>query len=277
MSFTVSNKSMSKCGKYLFSIFTHTLSMENLDKYILDIMYDESKLNYLFQKDIPCTKKMRILQLCRFVDNEFINRESEVDEREIKKIIKDNADLQSYYTFFAEALLARLNIDYVDTELVSGVISVKENAKKVSTGADVCMFSDANLVMGEAKFYGKLYGGTYNIIKDNSFNSKLEDYIKNLLSSDTEIILKGITGDICEKTSDEIKKLPLILSGFVLHTQEEDKYYTKSYNTVDKIKIAGFPDNYKIHLYHLPVESKEQLIYKAQRTALDLIIKLRAS
>jgi hypothetical protein len=277
MSLTVSNKSASKCGKYLFSVFTHKLSMKDLDKYILELMYDETKLNYLFQKDLPSTKRTRIMQLCRFIDTEFINQEDKISETEIRKIINDNKNLQSYYTFFAEALLARLNIDYVDTKLVTGVISVNESAKKVSTGADVCMFSETSLVMGEAKFYGNLYGGTYTIIKDESFKSKLEDYIKNLLSSDTEIILKGITGDICEKTSDEIKKLPLILSGFVLHTQADDKTYTKSYNTIEKINIAGFPADYKVHLYHLPIESKEELIYKAQRTALDLIIKLKTS
>lgn len=261
----------------MFSVYSHTLSLEELDEYILVTMYDETKLNYLFQKDIPCSKRMRILQLCRFIDNEFINREVAVDESEIRQVIKDNQTLQSYYTFFAEALLARLNIDYVDSELVSGVISVNENAKKVSTGADVCMFSDTSLVLGEAKFYGNLYGGTYKIIKDESFKSKLEDYIKNLLSSDTEIILKGITGDICEKISDEIKKLPLTLSGFVLHTQADSKTYTAAYNSVDNINIPGFPAEYKIHLYHLPVESKEELIYKAQRKALDLIINLRSS
>lgn len=251
--------------------------MQDLDKYILEIMYDETKLNYLFQKDVPCSKRTRIMQLCRFIDTDFINKEEKIDESDIRKIIEDNKDLQSYYTFFAEALLARLNIDYVDSKLVSGVISVNDSAKKVSTGADVCMFSDASLVLGEAKFYGNLYDGTYKIIKDKSFKSKLEDYIKNLLSSDTGIILKGITGDICEKTSDEIKKLPLILSGFVLHTHAEDKTYTKAYNTVEKINIIGFPAEYKVHLYHLPVESKEEFVYKAQRTALDLIIKLRKS
>lgn len=275
MSFSLTNISASKCGKYTFSVFTHTLSMEDLDKYILEIMYEESKLNYLFQKDMPCGKKTRIMQLRRFIDTDFINREDEIDEKAIRKVLDDNKDLQSYYTFFAEALLARLNIDHVDTKLVSGVISVHESAKKVSTGADVCMFSDTSLVLGEAKFYGNLYDGTYKIIKDKSFKSKLEDYIKNLLSSDTEIILKGITGDICEMTSDEIKNLPLILSGFVLHTQADAKTYTKAYNTVDKISIAGFKDTYKVLLYHLPVASKEELIYKAQRTALDLIIKLK--
>ena len=137
------------------------------------------------------------------------------------------------------------------------------------------MFSDKNLVLGEAKFYGNLYAGTYKIIKDKSFKSKLEDYIKNLLSADTEIILKGITGDICEKSSKEIKSFPLILSGFVLHTKDVKSNYDKSYKTIDSIDILDFPAHYKIHLFHLPIELKRDLIFKAQRKALDLIIKLK--
>ena len=160
--------------------------------------------------------------------------------------------------------------------MITGVIAVNDNLTKISTGADVCMFSDKSLVLGEAKFYSALYGGVGKIIKDSSFRSKLEDYVKNILNSNSEIILKGITGELSEKTSDEIKKLPLVLSGFILHTIEKNviKYET-SYKLIDKVKITNFPSHYKIHLYHLPIESKKELIFKAQRKALDLIINVK--
>lgn len=274
MSLTLLNKKCSTCKKYNFSIYNHSLTFDELDDYILEILYEESKLNYLFQKSKSISPKQRIIQLQRFLENSFINREADVDNAEIYKSISSNQN-ETYYSFFAEALLARLNIDYLDNDLITGVISVNENLTKISTGADVCMFSDSTLVLGEAKFYGSLNKGVHSIIEDSSFNSKLSDFIKNVTSSDTEIILKDITGDICEKTSDDIKKLPLILSGFVLHTRNKSDNYNITYDLVDNIKISNFPSHYYIHLYHLPIESKTELIYKAQRTALDLIIDLK--
>lgn len=250
--------------------------MAELDNHILVELFEENKLNYLFQKNISFTKKDRIKQLQRFIENSFINREDEVEDDEINKFINSNNN-ETYYSFFAEALLARLNINYIDKDLISGVIAVNENLTKVSTGSDVCMYSSDRLVIGEAKFYGKLYGGVSKIIKDSSFKSKLEDYIKNILSSDSAIILKDITGDISEMKSDDIKKLPLVLSGFVLHTEDLLKKYDASYNLINKVAIPHFPAHYQIHLYHLPIESKRDLIFKAQRKALDLIISLKTT
>lgn len=272
MSLTITNKAKSKCLKYEFSIYEHTLSLADLDNYILDILFEKKKLNYLFQKNIPLTGKDRIKQLQRFIETDFCGRENEIPDSDIKLYIKSNKN-ETYYSFFAEALLARLNIDFVDASLVTGVMSINENLTKISTGADVCMFSDSNLVIGEAKFYSTLNKGIHSIIKDESFKSKLEDYLKNIISSTSEIILKGIDGDISEKTSKEIKAMPLVLSGFVLHTQNKSQKYTTTYQLLDKISIKDFPSHYKIHLYHLPIESKNELIFKAQRTALDLIIK----
>lgn len=274
MALTIEHKSKSTCEKYNFSVYSHKLTMEDLDKHILETLYDENKLNYLFQKNLPFTEKSRITQLQRFIETTFCGREKGVDNTEIDTYILSNKN-ESYYAFFAEALLARLNIDYIDENLVTGVISVNDNLTVVSTGADVCMFSGESLVLGEAKFYGTLNKGIHSIIKDNSFNSKLEDYVKKIISSDSEIILKDITGDLSEKTSAEIKKLPLILSGFVLHTKNATDKYISTYKLIDKITIKNFPSNYKIHLYHLPIQSKTDLIFKAQRMALDLIISLK--
>lgn len=276
MPLKIENKSKSTCTKYNFSIYSHKLTMQDLDNHILEILYDENKLNYLFQKSLPLTKKSRITQLQRFVETSFCGREKDVDNTEINSFMSSNKN-ESYYSFFAEALLARLNIDYIDKNLVTGVIAVNENLTVVSTGADVCMFSADSLVLGEAKFYGTLNKGVHSIIKDDSFNSKLEDYVKKIISSDSEIILKGITGDVSDKTSVEIKKLPLILSGFVLHTKNVSDKYADTYKLVDKITIKNFPNHYKIHLYHLPIESKRDLIFKAQRKALDLIISLKTT
>jgi len=273
MSLTITNKSTSSCSKYEFSIYEHTLTLVDLDKYILDTLYDEKKLNYLFQVDEPLKKADRIKQLQRFIGNPFRNREKDVLDAEILKNISDNSTNQSYYTFFAEALLARLNIDFIDNKLVTGVLRIGDNISVTGHGADGCMYSENNLVLGEAKFYGNLYNGAYKIITDNSFISKEGDYISRINGANN-ITIKGIDGDITTKTEEEIKKIPLTLSGFVLHTHETpNTKYDTSYNLVNNIKIKDFPANYKIHLYHLPIESKKDLIFKAQRMAIDLIIK----
>jgi hypothetical protein len=276
MSLAITRKAISTCSKYEFSIYEHVLTLNDLDNYILETIYEEKKLNYLFQLNTPFDKKDRIKQLQRFVGNPFRNREENVNDAEIRADISANVKNQSYYTFFAEALLARLNIDFIDNNLVSGVLKIGDNVSITGHGADACMYSENILVLGEAKFYGDLYGGTYKIIKDKSFKSKLGDYIARLQSVDS-IILKNISGEITNKTEDEIKLLPLVLSGFILHTADNPiSLYDKSYKLIDKIAINDFPSHYRIHLFHLPIKSKAELIFKAQRKALDLIIELKS-
>ncbi len=273
MSLILTNKSKSTCSKYEFNIYEHKLSLLDLDNYILEILYDEKKLNYLFQKDLSFSNIDRIKQLQRFIGGAFRYREEEVLDAEIYNDIEQNRSNKAYYTFFAEALLARLNIEFICSELVTGVIKIGENIKVTGQGADVCMFSADYLVLGEAKFYGELYGGAYKIVKDESFISKLDDYIARI-NGTSKITLKGINGDISIMTEREIKSIPLVLSGFVLHTLENPiAKYQRSYNLIESINIPDFPSHYKIHLYHLPIESKKELIFKAQRKALDLIIK----
>ena len=274
MSFTIQTKRESICKKYKFCIYHHELSMENLDKYILQIMFDEFKLNQLFQPHTSINSENRIYQLKRFIDNSFINRENDVIDNEIKKIIEDNNN-NSYYSFFAEALLARLSIDYIDSQLITGVVLIDDTIETIGTGADVCMFSDDNLVLGEAKFYGLLSGGVTSILEDKSFDSKLKSYIKKLTSIKGKIILKNIEGIINEKTQDEIKKIPLIFTGFILHTKSIKDEYEIHYDKITKFNTTNFPDHYHVHLYHLPIKLKNDLIYKVQRKALDLIIELK--
>ena len=102
MKLKITEKKKSSCGNYNFSIYEHSLSFEELDNYILDILYDEVKLNYLFQKDQSFSKKDRVRQLQRFIETSFINREEEVTDKEINQFIAYNKN-ETYYSFFAEA------------------------------------------------------------------------------------------------------------------------------------------------------------------------------
>src|SRR5690606_550518 len=135
MSLKITSKSISTCKKYEFSIYEHKLSFIDLDDYIFQILYDTNGLNYLFQLNIPLNGKDRIKQLQRFIETDFCGREKDVSDSEIRSYIAKNKN-ETYYSFFAEALLARLNIDKIDTKLVTGVISTNENLTKISTGAD---------------------------------------------------------------------------------------------------------------------------------------------
>jgi hypothetical protein len=248
--------------------------MEDLDHYILQIMFDNNKLHQLFEPHTAFEANKRLNQLRKFIETEYKNNEENIIDTEIKTKIEANKN-PTYYSFFAEALLARLNIDYIDNNLITGVISIKETIKDGKTGSDVCMFSNTNLVIGEAKFYGTIDGGLKAIVEDSSFKSKLESYCNNIIVADCEIIIKGITGDVKEMKMDEIKKQSFIFTGFVLHTKNNSGNYDTHYDKIDTVKINDMPEHFKIHLYHLPIESKSELIFKAQRKALDLIVELK--
>lgn len=274
MSFNIQTKKESNCKNHKFCIFHHTLNMIKLDNIILEILYDNDKLNQLFEPKTKFESNKRLNQLRKFIETKFKNNEEKITDNDIQDSIQSNKN-PSYFSFFAEALLARLNIDYIDANLVTGVISIKETIKDGKTGADVCMFSENNLILGEAKFYSKLAGGIKAIIEDSSFKSKLESYCNYIITAEHEIILKSITGDVREMSMDEINNLPFIFTGFVLHTRQIKGNYDMHYNKINNVHIVDLPEHFKIHLYHLPVESKDNLIFKAQRMALNLIIDLK--
>lgn len=276
MKFEIITKKESDCKKRKFCIYHHELTMEELNEYILQIMFDAEKLNNLFEPSTTLKSQNRKKQLRGFIEGEFKNREKEVKDEDIRKAIKDNTN-PTYFAFFAEALLARLNIDYLDEKLMSGVLTYKTRITEGRTGADVCMFSENNLVIGEAKFYGDLAGGLKSIIEDKTFLSKLGSFCNHVVDADDEIILKGIDGDIRDKTFEEITKGTLILSGFVLHTKSVSENYNTHYNKIDNIKINNLPEHFQIHLYHLPINSKNELIYEVQKRALDLINELEVN
>lgn len=276
MSFNIQTKRESNCKKHKFCIYHHELSMDELDNYIIQIMFDEIKLHQLFEPHSEFNSKKRINQLRRFIEVDFKNIEDIITDEDIIHRISKNIN-PTYFSFFAEALLARLNIDYLDNKLVTGVISINETIKDGKTGTDVCMFSDTSLVIGEAKFYKTLSGGFNSISNDSSFLSKLESYCNIIISSEIEIILKEIDGDVREKSANEIKKIPFFFTGFVLHTKNNNDNYDTYYDKINEIVVENMPNDFHIIIYHLPVKSKEELIFKIQRNAVNLIVDLKTS
>ena len=129
MSFNVQTKRESTCKNHKFCIYHHELSMDELDNYIIQIMFDEIKLHQLFEPHSVFNQKKRLNQLRRFIEVDFKNLEDKITDDEIKDRISKNTN-PTYFSFFAEALLARLNIDYLDNQLVTGVISINETIKE---------------------------------------------------------------------------------------------------------------------------------------------------
>ena len=111
-----------KNGNRKFYIFSHTLNEIDLDNYIIEMLYDKDSLNYLFEPaSQSISKEDRIRQLRRFIPSEFKNNEKQVlqDYDNNKSLIESQIIAnKSYYSFYAEALMAKLNIDHFDQNLI---------------------------------------------------------------------------------------------------------------------------------------------------------------
>lgn len=184
----------------------------------------------------------------------------------IEKMMRKN---YSFYSFYAEALMAYLNYRILNIPLICGVISVDETLSDQKTGADACMFSDGIVILGEAKFYRDFNAGRNKIIEDFSSKS-LINKINNLYrkSHKTLVHFKTINGESKSIFLEEFLKYNIVLSGFVLHNKKRQY----SYKEIDNVNPSAVISNYSIVFYHLPIESKEDLIYLVIKHALELIV-----
>lgn len=266
-------KEVFKKDRYSFNIYNHSLTMEDLEKTISNILFDNKILSYLFtgiSKESE-DKRKRILMLRRFIPVEFYNKEKSVIENwdvEKKLIINDMNKNNGYYSFFAEALMAYLNLIYLDNKLTFGVINIDETITDQHTGVDSCMYSDNNIVLGEAKFYKNFNDGKNKIINDfsnNSLMSKIRSlYVKTIQS---DILIKNINEDELTLTFEEFNNKKIVLSGFILHNQSNSYEYSSIVNVGDIKELS----DYNIVFYHLPIKDKSELIMKIIKRALELI------
>lgn len=260
-----------KKDKYSFNIYNHKLSMDDLDEVISNILFDNKVLSYLFTGYFEETGE-RIKMLRRFIPVDFYLCEKEILENfEIKKekIIGEMKKNNAYYSFFAEALMSYLNLIYLDNKLTFGVIAIDETITDQHTGVDSCMYSDQSIILGEAKFYKSFNAGKNKIINDfndNSLMSKIKSlYTKTIQSN---IIIKNINETEEILTFEKFKKKKIILTGFILHNQNK-KY---EYGSITNINNIEELKDYSIIFYHLPIQSKSELIIKIIKKALELIV-----
>ncbi len=261
-------------GKNTFNIYEHDFNYEQLNKIISEMLFSKKALNYIFTSREQNDDSNYIEMARRFIPVEFFCEEEKVlsDWENSKKIIKSLiSSNNSFYSFYAEALMTYLNYKFLGQKLTIGVINVNDTVTDVSTGADACMFYDGLVILGEAKFYKNFNSARNKIIEDFSKKS-LVSKIKNLYNNShktVEIYYKQIgNNNVKEIPYNEFINYNILLSGFILHNAQK-KY---SYQQIDNIESVDGLGHYSVVFYHLPIESKEELIYLVIRKALEVII-----
>ncbi len=255
-------------GRNKFNIYNYKLTLSQLNEYIVNSILNDRTLRYIFTGNIESKEYNYLEMLRKFIPEEYLYREKQVlnnwdEEKNIIKILSKNV---GFYSFLAEALMSYLNYLYLDNELITGVLSVKNTLTDQRTGVDVCMISDKTLILGEAKFYKSFQSGKKQIIKDfssKSLISKLKNFYRNY-----NFHIKKIDGITKNYTYDKFLNLNFILSGFILHNTQS-KY---KYNDIDNISIKSSICNYDVIFYHLPIYSKTELIELTIKKALELIV-----
>lgn len=261
-------------GKNKFNIYNHNFEYDQLNNEIIDMLLNEEALKYLFTANNENASIDYIEMLRKFIPEDFFYLEKESLDHwdNSKQIIKRLMDRNNgFYSFYAEALMAYLNYKFLGYSLTSGVINIDETLSDQKTGADACMFCDGLVILGEAKFYKNFEAAKDKIISDFSSKS-LINKIRNLYrKSHNKVVvyLKEIYGKSVNKlTLEQFINYKILLSGFILH-DKKNKY---SYKEIDEIKVVDELSNCDVVFYHLPINSKEELIYMIIKRVLEVIV-----
>ena len=261
-------------GKNIFRVFSHDYNYDELNDVIIKMLFNKKALNYIFTSNENNNDSEYVEMLRRFIPDEFFYKENQaLSEWENSKILIEELmrSNKGFYSFYAEALMSYLNYKTLGYQLTTGVISVNETLSDQRTGVDACMFCDGIVILGEAKFY-KEFDSARNQIIDDFSNKSLINKIKNLYRkshNNVIVYLKQINEfESKELSFDEFINYNIVLSGFILHNKKSNY----SYKEIDNISIVDGLGKYNIIFYHLPIESKEDLIYMIIKKALELIV-----
>lgn len=242
-----------------------------------DIVFDDENLMHMFaEDDLSDFKKKNIYkrfaprtqnatELEQFVDNGLVSN-------------------KNFYSFLAEGILGLIFRDIYDYQLAKGVIDVNDTLNDTHTGVDACMYNLENnvIILGEAKFYGKLSDAITEIIKDftqKNIKNKLDSLqiaTENCLES-SSVIIKNLGSNAYEElTIEQFINQKIIFAGFVLHSESSiAKYGNNDFYDSYKISVELLTQNikkvlkldelkgeYEIVMVHLPVSNKKTLIAK---------------
>lgn len=261
-------------GKNTFRVFNHSISDDELNETIVKMLFNKKALNYIFTSDENKNDAEYVEMLRRFIPEDFFYKEEKIlldwecNKQVISDMMKSN---KGFYSFYAESLMAYLNYKILGYQLTTSVISVNETLSDQKTGSDACMFYDGMIILGEAKFYKDFDSARNKIIEDFS-NKSLINKIKSLYRKSHNsliVYLKKINEtEVREIPFSEFINYNIVLSGFILHNKKS----IYSYKEIDNISIVDGLGKYNIIFYHLPIESKEELIYLVIKNALEMIV-----
>ena len=253
-----------------------------IEKALPDIVFNDDNLMHMFAEDDLNDVKRRSIY------KRFAPRTK--NAAELEQFIDDSLDSnKNFYSFLAEGILGLIFKDIYDYRLSKGVIDINDTLNDTHTGVDACMYSIENntIVLGEAKFYGKLYDGLPEIIKDftqKNIKNKLESLqiaTENCLES-SRIIIKNLgTDGYDELTIEQFLNQKIVFAGFVLHSESSiAKYGNDDFYDGYKVSVESLTKNikqvleldelkgeYEIVMVHLPISDKKELIAKVIETS----------
>lgn len=261
---------------------------EKMEELITNFVLEDENLKYMFCDANFAENKTR--DLLRFIPP--------ITPPSINKFVtKSCVDNHNFYSFLAEGLMGLVFRDLMGYELGAALIDANETLNDTHSGVDGCLYDDEKeiIVLGEAKFYKKLYDGFTEIIsnftKDDSFFNKLSSlFIKARNNKNAvKIILRKLGyEDIKELDLQQFLSIDFVFCGFVLHelsTTKKEKFKDgtaykslsiSSNNIIDNMKrlidsLDISDKEYNIYMYHLPVKSKEELIIRVISKAYELL------
>lgn len=262
-----------------------SINIDELDSYILEILYERSNLSYIFNTTIITNQQFR-KHLRRFVPNSVPEN---IDAYVTNNVsgIKHN---RSFYSFLAEALMMLILRDAYNYQLKATYLDLRDTIYDQRTGVDTCFYSknDKKIVIGEAKFYGNLSQGITeirdNFQKDNSLAHKIGSLLAHSLSErkTRKVIMKELgTRDVDDISEEEFLNNSFIFSGFVLHSSynhvDTGKFYddcglhtSKIEANIKRLFNVDYSGKAKLVFIHLPVKSKKELIVKCIEKAYEL-------
>lgn len=255
-----------------------------------DIIFEDDNLKFMFQKDTFLGRD-KALVLKRFLPNKNVE--------DITKFIIDSINSnKTFYSFLAEGMLGLVFRDIYGYDLSVGIIDINETLTDTHTGSDACMFDKKEnvLVLGEAKFYESFKNGMKTIISDflhKDILNKLDSFKRKIEYNDDswEIVVKNLRVDTYDLVPlSDFMQQKIIFAGFVLHSNkiEMEEYLNSNfydgfnvsvddleYNIKKSIESDYIVSNYKIFLFHLPIQDKKTLIKEIMDRASLTLDQLR--
>lgn len=283
---------------FLLSVENIEIGTEELDNALMKLSLDSDNLFYLLQENNRSNSNLKRILLSFSCSKKFDNDE------EIKAYIDSSlSKRKAFYSFLAEMLQALLLKDVCGYDLVTHVISYGFNPSLTHQGPDSCLYSekDKKIVLGEAKFIESCGDCFRKIIDDFKENGRLLGKLDSLsiAAQDNPAARQIIISKLGDESLDIISledflKNDLVFCGFALHnmTGKKEKYLESSFYDGYEIEVSEVLEHiqkiykreyiktidelgkYKVIIFHLPIKSKKELIFKiikeAQKRYLDL-------